>query len=449
MQLANIPSKIQTPFAATGSKVTIPVPSQIAVTPGRASFTDGFPPLTRTAKVAGGIPPFGTDMNGILYAITIVQQWQSAGGGFKYDAAFSAAVGGYPKGSTLLNAAGDGYWISSADDNTTDPDSVGAANWVSLDSYGIGLVSGLTNSNVTLTPAQYNKPVVVFTGALTGNVVLTFPTNQGPVRVVNNTTGAFTVTCKTAGGIPYTVVQGGHELFYGDGTNLVPNLGNTPPKFDNSKRPVTSEFVKRAGLQHGVPVSYSASATLSAVTGVGSLVIINANVEPITLTLPPAASCDQGSVITFANTSFYDCTVNAAAGEFINPGNTGVSSVVVKAGESLCISLTGTIWVFFAGSTQVTSKFLASLTVAGYQKLPSGLIKQWGRDVSVGTALGVQIFYTIAFPNAALTTIGLARTNVCPGVAMIPIDNTSFQLYARDYVGTYLTTLIQWEAIGY
>ena len=32
----------------SGKTYPIPVPSQIAITPGAASFTDGFPPLTRT-----------------------------------------------------------------------------------------------------------------------------------------------------------------------------------------------------------------------------------------------------------------------------------------------------------------------------------------------------------------------------------------------------------------
>ena len=64
------PTKITVPFANTGSKNTIPVPSQISVTPGAASYTDGFPPLTMTPKASGGVPPFGQDMNGILYAIT-------------------------------------------------------------------------------------------------------------------------------------------------------------------------------------------------------------------------------------------------------------------------------------------------------------------------------------------------------------------------------------------
>jgi hypothetical protein len=56
----------------------IPVDSQIGINAGFASLNDGFPPLTMTPIAAGGVPPFGQDMNGILNQITEIQQWQQA-----------------------------------------------------------------------------------------------------------------------------------------------------------------------------------------------------------------------------------------------------------------------------------------------------------------------------------------------------------------------------------
>ena len=109
MQSSNIPSKIPLPFAyaaGSGYKNTIPVASQIGITNGRASLTDGFPPLTFTPIGAGGVPPFGSDMNGILNEITAIQQWQQAGGFFPYDSAFSTAIGGYPKGAIIQSNSG-------------------------------------------------------------------------------------------------------------------------------------------------------------------------------------------------------------------------------------------------------------------------------------------------------------------------------------------------------
>lgn len=129
MQSSSQPVRISLPFASSGAKQTIPNQSQIGIEDGRASFPDGFPPLTRTPLSAGGVPPFGTDMNGILYSVTNIQQWQSAGGLFSFDADMATAIGGYPKGCLLVSADANNYWQSTVDNNTSNPDT-GGAGWV-------------------------------------------------------------------------------------------------------------------------------------------------------------------------------------------------------------------------------------------------------------------------------------------------------------------------------
>ncbi|HRT22327.1 MAG TPA: hypothetical protein P5318_19630, partial [Candidatus Hydrogenedentes bacterium] len=117
MQLSNSPGKLVLPFASAGNKNSIPVDSQIGITPGAASLADGFPPLTMTPVAAGGVPPSGLDMNGILYELSNVIRWANAGGGYTYDADFAtdSNVGGYPKGARVLRADGSGYWFNTAD----------------------------------------------------------------------------------------------------------------------------------------------------------------------------------------------------------------------------------------------------------------------------------------------------------------------------------------------
>lgn len=131
MQASNAPLKSAVPFADSGNKNAIPVASQIGVTPGAASFTDGFPPLTMTPLAAGGVPPYGADFNGILNFLSAAARWQQAGGAYPYDAAFSTAIGGYPQGAMLKKSLGEGYWLNLAENNSTDPDS-GGANWIAL-----------------------------------------------------------------------------------------------------------------------------------------------------------------------------------------------------------------------------------------------------------------------------------------------------------------------------
>ncbi len=148
MQSSQIPSKFQIPFAngaGSGYIRQIPVASQISVTPGAASLTDGFPPLTFISEGSGGIPPFGQDMNGILNEITAWIQWGNAGAPVVYDATFSAAIGGYPKGTILTSVVGGSWWLSTAENNLSNPDT-GGAGWLYL-AYGL-TYAGNPNGNV-------------------------------------------------------------------------------------------------------------------------------------------------------------------------------------------------------------------------------------------------------------------------------------------------------------
>lgn len=150
MLAANIPAKFNIPFGnnAGGSFIrTIPQASQIGIQDGAASLADGFPPLTMNPV---GTPPFGQDMNGILFESTSWARWYSAGGPVPFDATFSAAVGGYPKGSQVASATTFGvWWLSTVDGNTTDPDAAGAG-WVRVSPVNLyaGIDSGVTNAYI-------------------------------------------------------------------------------------------------------------------------------------------------------------------------------------------------------------------------------------------------------------------------------------------------------------
>jgi len=153
MLSSDIPDKIPLPFADSGTKNAIPTASQIGITPGAASLTDGFPPLTFTPVSAGGIPPSGADFNGIFNMITAVQQWQSAGGIFIYDSAFSTEIGGYPKGAVLMSDDNASKFISLIDNNTDDPNSGTSVNWSLLASATIGRMQKFTSNGTFSVPA--------------------------------------------------------------------------------------------------------------------------------------------------------------------------------------------------------------------------------------------------------------------------------------------------------
>ena len=221
MQSTNIPTKIPLPFAyaATGSYIaTIPTDSQIGVTNGKASLHDGFPPLTFTPISAGGTPPFGADFNGILNEITAITQWQQAGGFFPYDSAFSTTVGGYPKGAVILSSSFNGFWLSSTENNTTNPDT-GGAGWVATAFEGLQSIA-MSSTSVTMTTLQAAYPIITITGTLTANSTLIVPSQVGEWIFSNKTTGAYTLTVKTAAGTGVVITTGSSQYTWSDGTNV-------------------------------------------------------------------------------------------------------------------------------------------------------------------------------------------------------------------------------------
>ncbi|MBU6232303.1 hypothetical protein KGP36_06750 [Patescibacteria group bacterium] len=201
---ANAPAQFPIPFAnnaGAGYIATIPQASQIGITAGAASLYDGFPPLNFVPVSAGGVPPRGQDFNGILNEATAAIQWTELGGLWPYNSAFATSIGGYPRGALLESADYHGVWQSIADSNTVNPDTgTPAASWVPLAFNGVTTVS-ITTADVTLTPAQYENPVIQLTGTLTGNHNLILPDLTQKWTIINGTTGNYAVTIMAAGGL--------------------------------------------------------------------------------------------------------------------------------------------------------------------------------------------------------------------------------------------------------
>lgn len=127
MQLADNPTKIAVPWADSGLRHTIPdtPPENTAL----ACWPNGFPTLTFTPKAAGGKGPDGYDTNGVLFALSALLKTFSAGGAFVWSSDFATAIGGYPKGSRVLDTDGINYWRNTADNNTANPTSTDSG-WI-------------------------------------------------------------------------------------------------------------------------------------------------------------------------------------------------------------------------------------------------------------------------------------------------------------------------------
>lgn len=145
MLISTIPTKIPLPFATSagaGFIRPVPIPSQIGIQGGAASFTDGFPPDAFLPIGAGGVPPWGADFNGLLNQMTAWLRWVQAGAPIAYDASFQTDIAGYPLGALIASATTVGqYWLSTVDGNTTNPDA-GGAGWTPIALLGGTMSTG-------------------------------------------------------------------------------------------------------------------------------------------------------------------------------------------------------------------------------------------------------------------------------------------------------------------
>jgi len=179
-----------------------------------------------------------------------------------------------------------------------------------------------------------------------------------------------------------------------------PKSGPTPAQFDGSKKLATMEAVQRALGSFSGESNLSATATLTA-TDVGKAVLMATSTGSQVLTLPAASAVAAGGAITIQSKSTVDFSVARAGTDTLNPDGNTITSITVKKGEFLIAESNGSNqWALYGSATlQYAASFASSQAVSGYQKLPGGLIYQWGK-VSIAQDTSATVTFPIAFPNA-------------------------------------------------
>lgn len=169
----------------------------------------------------------------------------------------------------------------------------------------------------------------------------------------------------------------------------------TPGLFDNTTKVATTAFVQRALGSLAGFTSVNASATLTSAQ-LGTHVQI-AQVTPSgqTFTLPSINGLPSGVGYWVVNNSPYAQTIKGNASENINPvGN----SFLLQSQETVFVYAQATAqWNLFGAISALV--FGAGLGLNGYQRLPGGLIIQWGQVLLNGTTQ-VAVTFPIAFPTA-------------------------------------------------
>lgn len=89
------------PFAVNGQKNPIEITRQPDQDAQDATVNDGFPPVTMQRKEVGGLPPKGTDFNGIFYVLSENMVHRLKGEQIEFDPDYATKIGGYPLNSRL------------------------------------------------------------------------------------------------------------------------------------------------------------------------------------------------------------------------------------------------------------------------------------------------------------------------------------------------------------
>ena len=419
--------------AAGPSFITNPMPNSPTGT-NAASIAGGFPPITMTNEQAGGEPPLGQDMNGLMFLVSSHTLYVESGQLYLYNSALSTAIGGYVLGTILGMADGTGIWMSVANDNTSNPDT-GGAGWIAIASYGLEQVA-VVSGTVTLTTAQYRRNIIQFTGTLTGNVTVVFPGFVDEWLLVNSTSGAFTITA-TGGGSGVVIPQGGFSTptgvySVGDG-NIYPVVSPLSVAIDQNPTPLT--LVERTNTGIVTATRFASSVGLENPT-IGAVVVENIAADSI--------------LRKIGLTNFEAQLLLQAMGGQVTNGQVPFS-VVSQWASALFASaaLTGvptapTAGVGSSGAQIASTQFVNPGTVpTQYRRNPDGMIDQWGVDNTGGASA---ISFPIPFPTA-VTSIEL--TAVATGAVQTWVKSGTLTRTQFQPQTTGGTIPIYWRAIGY
>ena len=124
-----MPKLLKTPFAVDAAEgFRTDIQESTGAAPNSATYQVGFPPVTMQSIASNGMPPKGSDLNGVLYDITDNLVFLTQGGGYGFDSAYATSIGGYPLNARLRLTNGD-IVKSTVDANTNDPN-VDMTGWV-------------------------------------------------------------------------------------------------------------------------------------------------------------------------------------------------------------------------------------------------------------------------------------------------------------------------------
>lgn len=219
--------------------------------------------------------------------------------------------------------------------------------------------------------------------------------------------------------------------------------GPTAPQFDTDFSLATTEFVQRAlGNKQAVKTVITTPVALTT-ADVGKL--IDCYDAASVVNLPLGSTVTPGA--TFLLYTAKALTLQASGGNLISPypGAATVASISIPLGTVCEVVWNGALW-----RVNVQGAGILSLAKNGYQKLPSGLIIQWGQGSS-GASGNLQQTLPIAFSITHFVAVASSQSESNPSLfsAVFSLTQTSIEVRVRTLTGEAANAPVSWVAFGH
>ena len=292
-------------------------------------------------------------------------------------------------------------------------------------------------ADVTLTSAQAQNIIQQYTGVLTGNINVIVPNTVQLYYVFNNTSGAFTLTVKTAAGTGIQVAQGTHAILYCDGTNVVNGF--------------TATITNTIGILAGSSVSPSIFVQGSPSTGIYSpaanQIAITANGTEVTDFVSATSSVNylQVSATATGNAPTITATgTDTNIGIILMPKGTGaigmsaavilggtidntiiggstaaaITGTTITATSNFSGNLTGNVTGNCSGSSGSTTGNAATATALQTARNINGVAFDGTSNITVAAAAGTLTGATLAagVTGSSLTSVGTITSGTWSGL---------------------------------
>lgn len=228
----------------------------------------------------------------------------------------------------------------------------------------------------------------------------------------------------------------------------------TRPQFNNDTSLATTAFVQRAiGNWRGFAANTVGGTFTLVAADAGKTIVLSGASVTGTLVLPKIGTVPDGAgwlIKCEAVTSNWSIATHADDGANMVVGQ-AVASVPIRRGDYAIITRGGGSWrVHGSVCLPYSDSFANQLTAIGYQRLPSGLIMQWGQAAAAATA-GQPTTITLPIANPVATrSITITRTGGTAGVDFNTFtisDITTTNFVVRAQVSGSPTFF--WMAIGH